>query len=117
MMTNVILAEVMLWLMYAALAVVLVVTGLSVAKTLRNRSKDEDVVNGVPQARIAWTVAAAFVACLAVTFLLGSTDPLKTNGVTFADSFWLKTTDMFIYTTLILTVGCLAGVIVSRFRN
>ena len=46
-------AEVMLWLMYAAVATALVVTGLSVWKTVRMRTKDDEVINGVPQTRIA----------------------------------------------------------------
>ena len=114
---DVVLAEVMLWLMYAAVAAALVATGLSVAKTIRQRTKDDEIINGVPQTRIAWTVGGAFILCLIITFLLGSSDPLKTNGQLFADTSWLKAVDMFIYTTLILIVGCFAGVIVSRFRS
>ena len=111
------LAEVMLWLMYTALAVALVVTGLSVVKTIRQRTKDDEIINGVHQTRIAWTVAGAFVVCLVVTFLLGSSSPVMTNGKLFTEVFWLKATDMFIYTTVILIIGCFAGVIVSRFRS
>ena len=111
------MAEVMLWLMYAAVAVALVVTGLSVWKTVRMRTKDDEVINGVPQTRIAWTTAGVFVLCLAATYLLGSSEPLMTNGTLFASKFWLKAVDMFIYTSIILIIGCLAGVIVSRFRS
>lgn len=110
-------AEVMLWLMYAAVATALVVTGLSVWKTVRMRTKDDEVINGVPQTRIAWTTAGAFIVCLAVTYLLGSSEPLMTNGQVFDSVFWLKMTDMFVYTSIILIIGCFAGVIVSRFRN
>ena len=111
------MAEAMLWLMYVAVAVALGVTGLSVWKTVRMRTKDDEVVNGVPQTRIAWTTAGVFVVVLLVTYLLGSSDPLMTNGKVFDSQFWLKLTDMFIYTSIILILGCFAGVIVSRFRN
>ena len=110
-------ADIMLWLMYIAVAAALAVTGLSVLKTLRQRTKDDEIINGVPQTRIAWTVGFIFVAILAVTFLLGSSTPLITNGQLFTSIFWLKATDMFIYTTVILIIGCFAGVIVSRFRS
>lgn len=110
-------ADIMLWLMYIAVAAALVVTGLSVLKTLRQRTKDDEIINGVPQTRIAWTVGFIFVAILAVTFLLGSSTPLITNGQLFTSIFWLKVTDMFIYTSIILILGCFAGVIVSRFRS
>ena len=110
-------ADLMLWLMYLAVIAAIAVTIASVVKTLRMRTKDDEVVNGVPQARIAWTTAFCFVVCLAVTWLIGSSRPLLTNGQLFTSTFWLKTTDMFIYTSIILIIGCFAGVIVSRFRS
>ena len=111
------LADIMLWLMYIAVAAAIAVTLTSVVKTLRMRTKDDEIINGVPQTRIAWTTAGCFLVCLVVTYLLGSSEPLMTNGMLFANRIWLKATDMFIYTSLILIIGCLAGVIVSRFRS
>ena len=96
-------ADIMLWLMYIAVVAAIVVTLCSVAKTLRMRTKDDEIINGVPQTRIAWTT--------------GSSEPLMTNGTLFASKFWLKAVDMFIYTSIILIIGCLVGVIVSRFRS
>ena len=111
------LADFMLWLMYIALAAAVGVTMLSVANRLRLRTKDDEIINGVPQKRIARAVAAAFAVCLVLTYALGSTTPVTTNGQLFTDTFWLRVTDMFIYTTLILIIGCFAGVVVSRFRS
>jgi uncharacterized membrane protein (UPF0182 family) len=111
------IADIMLWLMYIAVVVALVVTVVSVIKTVRMRTKDDEVVNGVPRTRMAWIVGVAFLLCLVLTFLLGSSEPVRTNGELFTDAFWLKATDMFIYTSLILIIGCFAGVVLSRFRN
>ena len=111
------IADIMLWLMYIAVAAALVVTVVSVVKTLRLRTKDDEVVNGVPRTRLAWIVGVAFLLCLVLTFVLGSSEPVKTNGELFTDTFWLKAADMFIYTSLILIIGCFAGVVLSRFRN
>ena len=107
----------MLWLMYIAIAVAIIVTIVSVVRTVRLRTKDEEVVNGVPRTRMAWVVVVSFLLCLVLTFLLGSSEPVRTNGKLFTDTFWLKATDMFIYTSLILIIGCFAGVVLSRFRN
>ena len=112
-----IIVDVMLWLMYIAVFAAIGVTAMSVVKTLRMRTKDDEVINGVPQTRIAWTTAGAFALCLVLTYLLGSSEPLMTNGTLFASTFWLKAADMFIYTTIILILGCFAGIIVNRFRN
>ena len=114
---NHLFADLMLWLMYIALFAAIAATVASVVKTLRMRTKEDEVVNGVPQTRIAWNTAGCFIVCLGVTWLLGSSTPLLTNGERFTSTFWLKTTDMFIYTSIILIIGCFAGVIVSRFRN
>ena len=110
-------ADIMLWLMYIAVVVAVVLTIVSVMRTLRLRTKDDEVVNGVPRTRLAWIVGVAFLLCLVLTFVLGSSEPVKTNGKLFTDTFWLKATDMFIYTSLILIIGCFAGVVLSRFRN
>ena len=110
-------ADIMLWLMYIAIAVAIIVTVVSMVQTLRLRTKDDEVVNGVPRTRMAWIVVLAFLLCLVLTFLLGSSEPVRTNGKLFTDTFWLKAADMFIYTSLILIIGCFAGVVLSRFRS
>lgn len=107
----------MLWLMYIAIVVAVIVTIVSMARTVRLRTKDEEVVNGVPRTRMAWIVIVAFLFCLVLTFLLGSSEPVKTNGELFTDTFWLKAADMFIYTSLILIIGCFVGVVLSKFRS
>ncbi|MBO7538358.1 MAG: hypothetical protein J6T44_03645 [Prevotella sp.] len=112
-----IVADIMLWLMYIAVAAAIIVTLVSVVKSVRLRTKADEVVNGVPRTRMAWVVVVAFLLCLVLTFVLGSSEPVKTNGVLFTDAFWLKAADMFIYTSLILIIGCFAGVVLSRFRN
>jgi len=111
------IADIMLWLMYIVIAVALIVTVVSMVQTVRLRTKDEEVVNGVPRTRMAWIVIVAFLLCLVLTFVLGSSEPVRTNGKLFTDAFWLKAADMFIYTSLILIIGCFAGVVLSRFRS
>ena len=111
------IADIMLWLMYIAVAVAVIVTVVSMVRTVRLRTKDDEVVNGVPRTRMAWVVVVAFLLCLSLTFLLGSSEPVRTNGQLFTDTFWLKAADMFIYTSLILIIGCFVGVVLSRFRS
>jgi len=110
-------ADIMLWLMYIVLTAALCVTAYSCYHTLRIRQKGDDIVNGVPAGKIGWCVAGGLIACLIVTFLLGSSAPLMVNGCPFTDVFWLKATDMFIFTSILLIIGCFASAIVSRFRS
>jgi hypothetical protein len=44
------------------------------------------------------------VVLLAVTYVLGSDQPLVVNGTLFRDAFWLKVTDMLIVSSVILIV-------------
>ena len=110
-------ADLMLWLMYVMVLVALGVTLYSVWHTISTRQKGDDIVNGVPAGKIGWCVAVGLVVCLIVTFAIGSSSPVITNGMRFTDTFWLKTTDMFIYTSSLLIIGCFVSAIVSRFRS
>ena len=110
-------ADLMLWLMYIMVAAALLVSAYSVWHGLRNRRKGDDIINGVPAGRIGWCVAVGVVLLLLVTFLLGSSDPVVTNGERFADVFWPKATDMFIYTSILLLIGCFVSAIIGRFRS
>ena len=110
-------ADVMLWLMYIVIAVAVVVTAYSVWHGLRTTRKGDDIVNRVPAGRIGWFVILGLAICLVVTFLLGSTSPVVTNGIVYSDRFWLRVTDMFIYTSIVLIAGCFVSAIISRFRS
>jgi hypothetical protein len=48
-----------------------------------------------------------------VTFLLGSSEPLLINGQWFKDAFWLKLTDMFLWTALLLLLLAAVGVVIG----
>lgn len=103
------LTDAVLCLMYLMLVAGVGVAVYSVAKGSKTRNA-EKVVNGVPVAKIAWGTAASVAALLVLTFVCGSSSPVKVNGTTFADAFWLRLTDMFIYTSLILIVAAVVAV-------
>ncbi len=98
------LAEVMLWLIYAAMAGVVVATMVSVVRSLRNHTDSMAESNRVPRRAIAYGVAIATLLLLVVACLTGSSAPMIVNGVSFTDRFWLKTSDGIITVSLILTV-------------
>lgn len=81
----------------------------SVVKSIRQRDKGDNVSNGIPATKIAYSSLGFLVGCLILTFLFGSSEPLKVNGTMFKDTFWLKATDMLVNTSLIMllaTIGC-----------
>lgn len=72
--------------------------------------KSEAVVNGVPVRRILRITWLSLLAVLAVTFLLGGSDPMLINGENYADWLWLKLSDMFVVTSLLMLVAGIGAV-------
>ena len=63
-----------------------------------------------PAGRISYGTVALLLICMVLTFALGSSEPLKVNGADYTDTFWLKATDMFINTAIVLVLVALAAV-------
>ena len=99
-----ILAEVMLWLMYAMLFVALVAAVASAVHSLRHRYDSIAASNRVPRKYIAWGVVGFTVRLLLITCLAGSSQPLIINGISYTDRFWLKATDGLIVSSVILII-------------
>ena len=76
-----------------------------------SRGKTEVVENGIPVKKIGYLVAGSVVVLLLLTFALGSTAPMKINGATYASGFWLRASDMFIVTSLVMMLIAVAAVI------
>lgn len=103
--------DLLLFFMYLLLVGAIAVAAVSAVRSLRRRDKGDGRVNGVPARCIAWGTVALLFASLALTFATGSAEPMKINGVDFAETFWLKATDMFVNTIIILMVVALAAVL------
>lgn len=95
-MTNIgdyLLAEVILWFIYATIIIVAIVMVLSVVRSLRNRTDSIAESNRVPRRKIAYGVAITTLLFLTIACLAGSSTPIIINGISYTDRFWLKTTD------------------------
>lgn len=104
------LTDVLLWFVYVLTVVALATVLLSVVHGVRSKSDDSGVTNGVPAARIFYFSLALPVLTLIVTFALGSTEPLLINGKPYSTESWLRVTDMFINTSLVLIVVAILAV-------
>ena len=81
--------------------------GLAVFSMIRDyrSSKSEAVVNGIPVRRIFRITWIGTLAVLLLTFLLGGSAPMLINGENYADWLWLKLSDMFVITSLLMLVA------------
>lgn len=87
------------------------ITAYAVYRSIKGRDKTSDTINNIPAAKIVWLTTGLTAASMLLTFLLGSSEPVMVNGVKYADVFWLKATDMFINTALILLFVAVCGVV------
>lgn len=88
---------------YILLAVAVALIIWSAIRTIRLRQQQKPDF-GMPQKHIVWGVTLLLVLTLGITYLLGSSQPLSINGDIYQDVFWLRLSDMFINSTLILLV-------------
>ena len=106
---NDILIDIELVVIYLVILVTTVITIWSAVRSLKKRDRSQNIVNNIPVTKIAYGVTALLVVCLLLTFLLGSSKPIQLGEKLYTDSFWLKISDMFIYTSgilIVVAVGC-----------
>lgn len=96
--------DVLIVLMGVLLIAAIVLAVVSIVDSYRKTTKQESVVNGVPEKkifRLTWTFTFLL---LIVTFLIGSSVPLLVNGEHYADWLWLKVSDMFVDSSIVMLV-------------
>lgn len=105
------LTDVLLGFMWFLFAVTLIVSVVAVVRGVRRANQNEGVTNGIPARKITYITYGATALILLLTFVFGSTQAMVVNGQNFADTFWLRMSDMFVNSSLLLLVLA-AGVVI-----
>ena len=105
------LTDVLLGFMWFLFAVTLIVSVVAVVRGVRRANQNEGVTNGIPARKITYVTYGATALILLLTFVFGSTQAMVVNGQNFADTFWLRMSDMFVNSSLLLLVLA-AGVVI-----
>ena len=105
------LTDVLLGFMWFLFAVTLIVSVVAVVRGVRRANQNEGVTNGIPARKITYITYGATALILLLTFVFGSTRAMMVNGQNFADTFWLRMSDMFVNSSLLLLVLA-AGVVI-----
>ena len=107
-----------------ALMYILAFTGIavgiwSVYRTLKVRGKSESVDNNILTRKLSYTIVFTTIASLLLFFLVGSSQPMRINGISYTDGFWLKVSDMFIYTSLLMIIAgmCVAAYGATKYNR
>lgn len=102
------LTDALLFYTYALCVVAVVVAVVAMVRGALRRGGSRYETNGVPSRRISLCVGGVLTITLLLTFAFGSDEPLLVNGKVYAEAGWLRLTDMFINTSLILGFSALA---------
>ncbi|KXB37021.1 hypothetical protein HMPREF1870_02552 [Bacteroidales bacterium KA00344] len=98
-------------LSYSLIIIGIGITIWAVIRALRMRGKGESYINNIPVKKINYSVTIGVLLLCVLTFLVGSSSNIVINGTHFTNYFWLKASDMFIYTSLILMTIAIIAVI------
>ena len=107
--------DVLIGLMWLFLVGGVVLAVGSMIKDYRS-GKSEAVINGVPVRRIFRFTWLGTLLILVLTFLVGSSDPMLINGEHYADWVWLKLSDMFVITSILMLVAGVGAVVFGATR-
>ena len=109
--------DILLWTVYVLLAAAVVMAVWSAVHGVRTHESSADPTASRRTSMIGYATAGLVTVSLLVTYLLASTQPVVTNGNPYTDTLWLRLTDMFIYTSILLICLCSAIVVVAKFRR
>ena len=99
------------------IVIALAVAVWAVIATARRKGKTDSVVNGIPVARIALSVAAVTFIVMAITFITGSSETINANGKPFTNAVMLKGADMFVISSGIMLLLAAAAAFYGMWHS
>ena len=108
--------DVLIILMWALLFLAIVLGFYSIVRSYRKTVRNEKVVNGIPENKIFRFTWLFTVVLLIVTFLVGSSVPMLINGNDCTDWLWLKLSDMFVYSSIVMLLAAMVAVCYGATR-
>lgn len=102
------MVDVLIVLMYIAISVAICSALWSIYYRIRIVGHTSGKVHGIPVRRINIIVISAITLIMLISFIIGDTRPLHINAHTFSDAFWLRMSNMFVFTgvTAVLAATC-----------
>lgn len=88
----------------------------SVIRSWRRSSSEPAVQNGISGKKIFRLTWGLTLLLLLVSFVLSSAAPILINGDEYKDWAWLKLSDMFVDTSLVMLVGAVLAVLYGATR-
>ena len=109
--------DILLILIYLIIVAALATTAWAVVRTMRIVGKTSGKSHGIPVRRINITVCAAVIIVMLLSFIIGSTDPMHINTQTYGNAFWLRMSNMFVFTSITAIVVAAVTMIYSTYKT
>ncbi|MFC2276731.1 MAG: hypothetical protein ACFNLG_05655 [Prevotella nigrescens] len=108
--------DVLLIFMWALFGLAVFAMVLSLIHSARTISGKQRIVNGIPTYRISVAVFGTTLLCLVLSFMFGSSHPMVINGANYTDKFWLKVSDMFVTSSIVLLLFAIVVTVFGATR-
>ena len=109
--------DLMLWTVYVLLGIAVVAAVWSAVHGVRTHERSSDPMATRRTSMIGYTTAGLVAVIMLLTYILASTQPVVSNGKPFTDIFWLRLTDMFLFSSILLICICSAIIVAAKFRR
>lgn len=96
--------DALIGLMWLLFLMAIAVVAVAVVKRNSFIGKEADRVNGIPATKIFRFTWLGTLVLLILTFVFGSSMPMLVNGEEYNDWFWLKTSDMLVFTSVVMLI-------------
>ncbi len=93
--------------------------GYSAWKGYRSSGRQMKLENGIPETKLRYATWAGTAIAMLLSFLIGSSSKMIINGRDYSEWGWLKLSDMFIWTSIVLLCAAIVAVIfgATRYRR
>ena len=102
-----------MWILFGLAVFAMVLSLIHSARTISGKQR---IVNGIPTYRISVAVFGTTLLCLVLSFMFGSSHPMVINGANYTDKFWLKVSDMFVTSSIVLLLFAIAVTVFGATR-
>lgn len=110
------MTDAVIWLMILLLIVLLCLVAWSYLMS-HKKGQRSDSQHRIPAKKLSRGIGIMTLILLILSFVFGSTSAIKVNNEMYDSSFWLKTSDMLIFTSLVLMLVAAIAIVFSLMKN
>ena len=101
--------DIIIYIMYLVILASIGVTIWSVVRRIKMIGRTSGKIHGIPARRINMSIVLSVFASLSLSFAFADVSPITINTRLYDDMFWLRVSNMFVFTgSLFMLLGIVA---------